>query len=194
MCLCKFNHIFSVVLFAFLLACTGCRDAKLSDVIVYNLNNKEVRINFNEKEKFKAFFFLSPECPFCINYTKTISEIINNPNFSDITFYAVFPGTFYSNKEIRNFQEEYNFQINTVTDPKLKLTKMLNATVTPQVVITESNGEIVYTGAIDNWAVDTGVKRQVISEHYLLDALESVISGKIPAVTKTKPVGCYIEL
>ena len=179
---------------AYIAACSSSQYHNEDEIIVNDLNNQQVHLNLSDDVNLNVFFFLSPECPFCINYTKTISEIINNKSYSDISFHAVYPGTYYSNEEIRQFHKDYNFVIDVLIDPEMSLTHRLEATVTPQVIIVDHSGKTVYTGAIDNWAVDTGVKRQVISEHYLSDALQSALIGKTPKVSKTKPVGCYIEL
>lgn len=64
------------------------------------------------------------------------------------------------------------------------LAKYLKATTTPEVFVLNNKGEVVYSGAIDNWAIDLGEKRQVITEFYLKDALNALLQNKKIAVKK----------
>lgn len=78
-------------------------------------------------------------------------------------------------------------------DPKIKLADQLNATITPEAVVLTDRGNVIYTGAIDNWAISLGQKRLQATAHYLSDAIKNYLSGEEIAPTKTKAVGCFIE-
>lgn len=49
-----------------------------------------------------------------------------------------------------------------------------------------------YAGKIDNGFENIGKKRQVVTEHYLRDALESILLQKEIEIKETQPVGCFI--
>src|SRR5437870_1959978 len=74
-----------------------------------------------------------------------------------------------------------------------RLTDFLGAGTTPEAVVVDGSGHTVYSGAIDNRAADLGQRRIVITEHYLADALDSVVKGQPVKVKKTNAVGCFIE-
>lgn len=59
--------------------------------------------------------------------------------------------------------------------------------------IFNTHGKLVYQGAIDNWAVDLGQKRQVITAFYVRDVLQAMIDDAPIPYTKTTAVGCFIE-
>jgi hypothetical protein len=59
--------------------------------------------------------------------------------------------------------------------------------------VVDSHGKTLYRGAIDNWAVDLGQSRPVITENYLSDVLHSIAQGRDVPVRETKAVGCFIE-
>lgn len=66
------------------------------------------------------------------------------------------------------------------------------ATVTPEAVVVDRNGEIRYRGRIDNFYADLGKPRQQITQHDLADALNAVLAGKPVLHPETKALGCYI--
>lgn len=175
-------------------SCKSSGNVNFSDLLVSTTEGSNINFKNINPDDHLVFLFLSPECPFCINYTKTISELVKDTLFNDIYFYAVYSGSDFTNRDILKFNNDYNFEITSIMDTDKKITHLLKATVTPQAIILNGNGDVLYSGAIDNWAFDTGRKRQVISEHYLKDALMNIIDGKRPVVAFTKPVGCYIEL
>jgi hypothetical protein len=78
-------------------------------------------------------------------------------------------------------------------DPAATLARFFDATVTPEAFVVSPNGTPVYRGAIDNGTPELGQHRTVITEHYLLDALNSFITNGSVPVRSTKPVGCFIE-
>ena len=138
-------------------------------------------------------FFLSPECPMCINYSLTINRLYNEFQNRDIVFYGVFPGTFYKESEIRAYLNEYEPEVIPLLDPDYAFTHTLGARVTPEAFVFDAGGTLAYRGAIDNWVPKLGQKRTVITQHYLADALHALAAGQAPPLRQTKAVGCLIE-
>lgn len=140
-----------------------------------------------------AFLFLSPDCPLCINVSKTINEMAEEYTKRGVSFITVFPGNFYSTDTINSFREQYQIGLPALMDGNFKLTKMLNATVTPQVVVVNANEELIYSGAIDDRSKKLGEKRQVIQNPYLQRVLDAMLAKNEIPVKETEPIGCYIE-
>lgn len=139
-----------------------------------------------------CFLFLSPECPLSINYTSVIRQIEAQYKKS-VNFYIIIPGKDYSLMLVKRFAAKYLADENVFRDKDLKVSALLKATITPEVVVLDnSDGQQVYRGAIDNWAVSLGKQRSKITEHYLADAIEGFINHKVIAAN-TKAVGCFIN-
>ena len=138
--------------------------------------------------------FLSPNCPLCINYTKTLMSVQNEFVEEDVKFMVVFAGPYQDEKEIYDFQNEYKLSMQGILDPDYRLTKALKATVTPEVFVVSKTGIIAYSGAIDNWAYETGKKRAVVTSHFLRNAISKLVNDSVPEPSQTEPVGCYIEI
>jgi peroxiredoxin len=59
---------------------------------------------------------------------------------------------------------------------------------TPEVFLFNQDRQLVYHGAIDDSRDEDRV-----SQHYLRDALDAVLSGREPAVSETPAVGCTVK-
>jgi peroxiredoxin len=165
-------------------------DAKLT---LSGTSGKKLYLEKLKENKASVVIFYSPECPICINMTKTVREMADTFVRKGIQFYIIYPGNYYSNQRIRKFQKNYMLKMGGYRDDNNILVKDLGATVTPQVFVIGPTGKIIYSGKIDNWFEEIGKRRTIITEHYLRDALEAVIINQEPAVKKTAPVGCFIN-
>ena len=59
---------------------------------------------------------------------------------------------------------------------------------TPEVFLFDRNRQLVYHGAIDD-----SRDEDAVSQQYLRDALDAVLSGQEPAVSETPAVGCTVK-
>ena len=153
------------------------------------------RLNFDTLKGNKAsvFVFLAPDCPQSQSYTLTLNEL--NDRFRDrgVGFHGVVTGGNYDRREIDGFISQYRIHLPMLLDPDFALARFFDATVTPEAFVVSSEGRPVYRGAIDNAAPDLGQHRSVITEHYLLDALNSFITTGSAPINSTRAVGCFIE-
>ncbi len=186
------NKLFFLLVCVFLFGCKSPLE-KISNIPLTDFTNEEITLNSIANYKATVITFLTPECPLSENYTKTLNEIHEEFEQQDIDFINIFPGTYYSLEEIHTFVATYKLKQNNLPDQKLLLAKYLNATTTPEVFVLNNKGEVVYSGAIDNWAIDLGEKRQVITEFYLIDALHALLQNKTIEIKNTRAVGCFIE-
>ena len=152
---------------------------------------KEVTIN-RSSMPLMLFVFMSPECPLCQNYTKVINDIQQHYK-QQVEVYAIIPGTAYDANDISAFQKKYHTSFQFFIDKKMQLTKYLGASVTPQVVLLNSEIRRIYSGAIDDWAISVVKKRTAASHHYLADAIEQSLQNRPVLVAGTKAIGCSIN-
>ncbi len=136
--------------------------------------------------------FFSPECPICISNTLPLREIIEK-NTGKVDIALVFPGDYYSDKKIKQFQSKYKLEVSALRDSKNDLVKFLNAKVTPEVYLFDQTRTLVYSGKLNNQYESVGVRRGVVTENYLSDAISSTLLGKSPLVKTTQAVGCFIN-
>ena len=138
------------------------------------------------------FIFLSPECPLCQNYTKPLNQLQQKFN-QQINMYGIVPGAAYTTKDMAAFQNKYHTVFPILIDAKKKFTHYLQATVTPQVILLDKEGTLIYTGAIDDWVQAQGKKKQQPTQHYLQDAIQQSLQPDVVKIKKTTAFGCKIN-
>jgi len=190
------RNFFRCLIFLFLASSCNPSSSEKNDFFslrVLSIDGQRIGLSEIKKTKAAAFFFLSPDCPLSQKYSLTIKDMFSEYSKANVAVYLVFPGTLYSAEEIKTFLTEYDLPFISIADSDKKLTANLQATVTPEVFLMDSERNILYKGAIDNWFEAVGRQRQVITEHFLADALQSFLSGNSIKVSETKAVGCIIE-
>ncbi len=77
-------------------------------------------------------------------------------------------------------------------DPTGYVGKLYDAKTTPQMVVIDPQGGLVYDGAIDS--IRSKDPADVAkATNYLAEVLDAVLAGKPPPHTKTKPYGCSVK-
>jgi peroxiredoxin len=164
-----------------------------SGIGLTDLAGNPIQLASQGQKKATVFYYLAPECPLCINYSKNIREIAAEFEPKGVQFYGVFPGKLYSKEEIESYLSEYQVTIPILLDANYELAKAMKAKITPEVFVYDAQARLKYQGKIDNWIVKLGKKRTVVTEFYLTDALNAILEGTAIPVTQTEAVGCLIE-
>jgi peroxiredoxin len=166
--------------------------AKMFSIALLDVDEqKYTRVNADGRQLL-LFVFLSPECPLCQNYSKTLNEL--NTRFkTNVKLYGVFPGKAYTTAMVRDFGQTYNTSFDLLIDPSRKFARHLGATITPQVILTDNRGRLLYTGAIDDWLLATGKKRLRPGRHYLEVAILQALKPEKISVSTTRAFGCKIN-
>lgn len=77
-------------------------------------------------------------------------------------------------------------------DPDGKVGHLYGARATPQIVVIDPKGTIVYDGAIDD-KPDPDPATLKGARNYALEALKAAMAGKPVAVTTSRPYGCSVK-
>jgi hypothetical protein len=67
------------------------------------------------------------------------------------------------------------------------------ATVTPEAILMDENGQVVYRGAIDDWVVELGKKKLKATNEYLRQAVFQYLHQQPVAIKRVVPKGCLIN-
>lgn len=138
-------------------------------------------------QKLVAVVFLSPECPLCQNYTRTLNQL------KGAAVVGIVPGRSYTREDLAHFRDKYQVLFPLLTDIPNALGNYFKATTTPEVWLLDASRRVIYHGAIDNWAISLGKTRSHVTAHYLADAIHAYEAGKSVSVPETTPVGCFIN-
>jgi peroxiredoxin len=164
----------------------------IHSIYLSGLNHKQEYVSLKDKQAYYLIAFLSPECPLCQNYSKDLNKLFEKYK-NKIAFYGIIPGKAYSVAQVKKFRETFGVKFRLLFDNTFQLVNSLHATTTPQVYLVNKKNEIVYSGLIDNWAVSNGIKRTVVTEHYLEDAIFCSITNEQVKIKSTRPIGCLIN-
>ena len=166
----------------------SCRGGHPNDL--YQQVIKQAGLPANKK--LLVVVFLNPECPIAQKYTRTLNAL--SDSFSQSTcFVGVVPGKLFDDKSIAGFKKEFAFNLPVIKDEQYAITRLLGATVYPEVVLLNQRSEKLYSGKIDNWYESLGNYRPAPTEFYLSRAINSYLQNGSVQVSSTKPVGCYIN-
>jgi hypothetical protein len=138
-----------------------------------------------------VLLFYSQDCPISNGYAPEINRLCaSNSNFA---FYIVQVDPDLTPDAARKHARDYDLRAPILLDPKHRLVKLAKATVTPEAVVLDKNGQTLYRGRIDDLYAALGKKRATATQHDLRDALEAIAASKPVKQKETKPIGCLIQ-
>jgi peroxiredoxin len=145
-------------------------------------------------DSIEVVVFLSETCPICRQSIKTLNKLFEKYTALGVAFTGVFPSPYISTAETRKaFAKKNNITFPLVPDPGYKITDSLQAAITPEVFIRViKTGKVMYQGKIDNMFEEVGKRRQVVTKHYVEDALMHILQGTNPDIAYTDAIGCFI--
>jgi thiol-disulfide isomerase/thioredoxin len=135
--------------------------------------------------------FIRSDCPISNRYSPVL-QALHRQYQGRVAFWLVYADSDETQASIEEHLRRYAFGIPAVRDPKQTLVKLSEARVTPEAAVFSANGKLMYHGRIDNWYESFGHARPTPTTHELRDALEAVLAGRLPNVTATRAVGCYL--
>lgn len=145
----------------------------------------------SRQSKVNILIFLAVDCPISQKYIPKLNSI-QQIYSQGVSITAIVPGKI-EKSEQEKFVEEYNLAFPLEVDKNYQCVKHLSAKVTPEVFVFDQQQVLRYRGAIDNWFYDLGEYRTNSTQDYLIDAIESLLAGKLPKIDKTSALGCYIQ-
>ena len=145
-----------------------------------------------DSDSLTLYLFLSDECVITQYYVPTLNEI--HAQYGDeVGMLAIFPNFSSKPSKIEGFYDKYGLTIPHRTDYYKDLSRKLGATITPEAILVDQQGKILYQGQIDNSYVRIGKRRRVVTTHDLSDALLSATNHQEIKAPKTEAIGCFIN-
>ena len=144
------------------------------------------------QNKYSVYVFVAEKCPISIYMAKPLQEAFQKYG-SEVDFYTVFPMRNSTNETAQKFLEKYK-----LTDFKIKLdnyqgfARKLGATITPEVIVIDAQGEVAFRGRISDAYKAPGKMKHGVRKNELLTILEKLTNGKEVAQPWAHAVGCYI--
>ncbi len=167
------------------------------DFNLKNVDGKMVSLKNYKDAKGFIIAFTCNHCPFSQAYEDRIIALDKKYQSKGFPVIAINPtnpekyaSDSYENMQKRAGEKSYTFPY--LLDVEQKIFPQYGATNTPHIyVLNKTSGEykVAYIGAIDDNAKDPGA----VQKRYVEDAVDALLAGKTPEVTKTKAIGCTIS-
>jgi peroxiredoxin len=169
-----------------------------TDFSLKNIDGKKVALADYKQAKGFIVVFTCNHCPYAVAYEDRIIAldkkykplgypvIAINPNDP-----VAQPKDSYEAMQVRAKEKGFTFPY--LLDDGQTIYPQYGAEKTPHVFVLKKTGNkqvVSYIGAIDNNYRNAAEA----TEHYVADAVDALLAGKAPAVTKTVAIGCSIKV
>ena len=168
--------------------------APKADVKMKNVDGRELTLTEIAGKQGTLVIFTCNHCPWAKAWEERIATLGNTYAARGVGVVAInandpktnaadgFDGMV-ERAKLRGFTFPY------VVDRGSTVARAFGAERTPEAFLFDAQGKLVYHGTID----DNAQEPDKVTEHYLADALNAVVSGTAVAVKETKAMGCGIK-
>jgi len=168
---------------------------KAPDFTLENYDGMEMSLSdFNDTVVVLEWF--NYDCPF-VKYhyegRSTMVDLAKKYEDKGVTWMAVNTTHYAGHQDNKDFAEQHSVPYPILNDSGGKTGHAYKATRTPEIFIVNTDGKIVYHGAIDNaplGKLNPGEEEKV---NYVDKALSELLEEKEITIAKTKPYGCTVK-
>ena len=140
-----------------------------------------------------VLIFINIDCPIANSYHPMLGRLKEEFADSRFDFAMVHADADLKLEAGRKHQSEYEITWPVVLDPGNKIARRVSARVTPEAIIVDAQGQVLYRGRIDDRHQDYGRKRPAPTTNDLQIAMSAISQDKPVPKPETKPVGCVIR-
>jgi formylglycine-generating enzyme required for sulfatase activity len=140
-----------------------------------------------------VFVFLATHCPISNSYIPELNRLHARSSSKRVEFYGIVCDQHTTPQNAAEHQRKYDIHFPVFLDTAGTFQRRFNPTHTPQAVVVNSMGKVVYSGRIDDRYRELARPRPRAQRRELIDALQAVTAGRQPKVVHAKPVGCLLE-
>jgi hypothetical protein len=139
-----------------------------------------------------VWIFVRTDCPVSNRYAPTIARL--QKDFAGrARFQLVYPEPGVSREAVDAHRRAFGLlDIAAVVDGKLALVRKAGVRVTPEAVVFDGQGRLLYRGRIDDRQASLTVSRSPRMND-LREAIDGVLSGTLRELRSTRAIGCAIE-
>lgn len=137
-----------------------------------------------------AFFLLGTECPVSNGYAPEMARIAADYGPRGIAVFGVHPDPDVTLRSASEHAAEYRLGFPILLDPTQELAEAVGAAVTPEAIVIDDGGMVVYRGRIDDTYAPDGKRRDRLSTRDLREALDALIAGETRAPVVRPAFGC----
>ncbi len=147
-----------------------------------------------------AVVFISHDCPISNALAPELCALAPNARGRGVCFYAVHANPPEDLALVVTHGKEFGFSaaMTVLLDPDQTLARATGARVMPEAVLFRCHAdreiEILYSGRVNDLYSALGRRRASPTRNELRDAIDAAVAGVAPVQSKTKAIGCFIEM
>lgn len=132
--------------------------------------------------------FTCNNCPVAKAYEDRVMALAKQYEDKPVAFVAINVNEGEDLKAMAKRAEEKGFNFPYVYDASQKSAENYGAECTPHAFVLNKKRAIAYMGSIDD-----NMNEEEVEQHYLQEAIASVLGGKDPEVKETRQFGCSVK-
>lgn len=136
--------------------------------------------------------FTLHDCPIANRYVGELNRIAEAYEGKGVRLYGVLVDPSLSAEDAKTHAKEFEYRFPVLLDVDHELVRRTEAKKTPEAVVYDRTGRIVYRGRIDDRWVRLGKRKQHPDRADLRLALDAVLSDREVEAPETEVIGCYI--
>ncbi len=136
---------------------------------------------------------MSGDCPISNEYLPTIIAITAAYRERGVSFVGINPNGGQTLDLMAEYASEQKLPFPYLKDPGGKVSRRLLFSVTPEARVFDAAGKLVYSGRIDDRYRRGGASDQNVAKD-LENALDEVLAGKPVSASRTKAIGCPLQV
>jgi len=155
-------------------------------------DDKQIKLS-NYAGKIVVLEWFNYECPFVKHHyeqSKTMANLAEKYKDKNVIWLAVNSTAHATADQTRGFAEQHSLPYPVLGDHSGAVGRAYHAKTTPHIYIINTEGNIVYTGAIDNAPLG---KTEGAVVGYVDKALAELTAGQPVSIPATKPYGCSVK-
>lgn len=154
------------------------------------IDGKRHSLAEHQKPKLVVVMFIRNNCPIAQAYEGRVHDFVEKYTPQGVAVVAINVSAEDGEglEQMRARAKERKFAFLYLRDESQQIGRAYGATNTPHVFVLDQKRRIAYMGAIDD-----NNKADKVEEHFLVDAVETLLSGQAVDVTETLQRGCHID-
>ena len=147
----------------------------------------------DRRTKAVVLLFVSTDCPVANTFQPYLQDFERVYAKKGVRCFMVYCSPGLEREQIDKHTRDFQIHMSAVLDAKQQLARITGAKVTPEAIMIDRSGKVRYRGLINDLYAGYGRKRAQPTKHFLRDACDAVIAGKMVPNPVTKSLGCFIH-
>jgi hypothetical protein len=167
-------------------------DSRTNDYAMYDHKGDFHRLSYYNDQKAIVLWVQGNGCPIVRNALTDFKEVVDTYKEKEVVFFMLNSNIQDDRGKIANEAETFNFEVPVLVDSAQLIADALDITITAEAIVLHPvTREVLFRGPIND-RLDYEAKKDNVENHYLVDALDEILSGSLPKKKIQLAKGCKV--